>query len=165
MLKLKELATKNFILLHLYFWCNMLFVYKFIRRRIRCVCFFGFVALFYLRGYYSDYYSAILFSLVNVNTSLSRSQSTLQSSFSLANSFDKVSNHGIPFDTKWNIYLDKFDLLNIKNINSNVVLSSTPVIGTAVSSNHFSEILSLLKSLTVVYKDTKMVYIYDLGLT
>lgn len=149
----------------------MLFVYKFIRRRIRCVCFFGFVALFYLRGYYSDYYSAILFSLVNVNTALPfnlttvRSQSTLQSSFSLANSFDKVSNHGIPFDTKWNIYLDKFDLLNIKNINSNVVLSSTPVIGTAVSSNHFSEILSLLKSLTVVYKDTKMVYIYDLGLT
>lgn len=149
----------------------MLSTYKFLRRRTRYV-YVGTIVILFLYVYYSDYYSKILLRLDNFLHTKTFSPiypttvrpNNLKTSFRLMNTFDKVSNHGIPFDIKWNVYLEEFDLLNVKNINSTAVLSSTPIIGTAVSTNHFYEFGFLIRSLAAVHNNTKMLYIYDLGM-
>lgn len=77
---------------------------------------------------------------------------------------ENVSMVGKTFDTRWNVYLSKLDLLNLDTVDDRQVLNSEPIIVTAVSSNHFREVLNLLYSLSVLYNGSRIIYIYDLGL-
>lgn len=78
--------------------------------------------------------------------------------------FNNVTHKGLPFDTKWNVYLERMGLLDVTSTDDNKVLNSKPVMVSAVSSNHFVYFLKFMHSLVKVYKPEKMLFIYDLGL-
>lgn len=89
---------------------------------------------------------------------------TLDTEFRLLDLFGNASFHAIPFDKKWNIYLKRVKLLNVAKVSDEEIFKSVPIIGTAISSNHFRELQRMLRSLSNVYNNTKLVYVYDLGL-
>lgn len=105
----------------------------------------------------------LIVKLQNDNSSL-KFQKLLDTRFSFNCSSGNVTYYGKRFDKKWNYYLHNLNLLDVQTDDDEKVFNSSPVIVTAISSNHFRESFNLLKSISNVYQNKKMVYVYDLGL-
>lgn len=80
----------------------------------------------------------------------------------LSNDFDNTSVSA--FNTSWNRILEELNLLNVKITDDKTVFSSFPVIGTAISSNHLGPYKEFLQTVENFYNNTKLIYLYDLGL-
>lgn len=87
-----------------------------------------------------------------------------QFKFILENDIYNESYHVAAFSTRWNVILDDLNLLNVKTLNDEEVFSSTPVIVTAISSNHIVPYKRFLQVFENVYNNNKLIYLYDLGL-
>lgn len=99
-----------------------------------------------------------------INATIVNSEKNLQFEFIFANDFQNNSSNASSFKTSWNIILDELNLLNVRTLNDEKILTSTPIIGTAISSNHVGPYKEFLRSVENFYKNKKLVYLYDLGL-
>lgn len=79
-----------------------------------------------------------------------------------SNIFDYSSVSG--FNASWDDVFKELNLLNVTIMDDEIVLSSIPVIGTAISSNHFGPYKEFLQSVEKVYKNKTLIYLYDIGL-
>lgn len=78
--------------------------------------------------------------------------------------FNDTKKFGKGFDKKWNVYLNETNLLNVPIVDDETVLNSSPVITTGFNSQCYGRAQGLFNSLRKLYNDTKIVYVYDLGL-
>lgn len=119
-------------------------------------------ALYY---YHFKIFTATKFVSYVVNDSkFFETKKNLQFECMFVNEFSNNSYHGLVFSTRWNDILDELNLLNVKTLDDEKILTSTPVIGTAISSNHLGPYKEFLRTVENFYKNKTFVYLYDLGL-